>query len=98
MSWWFRLGKGLDWLGDFFVAASSLILLLMMVLLGVEIGDRALFKTSTRALFRAATAHLTAGMTRRERFAERLAFAPTNSTAKPASIPAWPSALDVAPR
>jgi len=48
MSWWFRLGKGLDWLGDFFVAASSLILLLMMVLLGVEIGDRALFKTSTQ--------------------------------------------------
>lgn len=48
MSWWLRLGKGMDRLGDVFVAASSVMLLLMMVLLGVEIGDRAVFKSSTQ--------------------------------------------------
>lgn len=48
MALWLRIGRGLDWLGDVFVAVSAAMLLLMMVLLGVEIGDRALFKSSTQ--------------------------------------------------
>jgi TRAP-type C4-dicarboxylate transport system permease small subunit len=48
MSWWLRLGRGLDRLGDVFIAMSAVMLLLMMVLLGLEIGDRALFKSSTQ--------------------------------------------------
>lgn len=48
MAWWLRLGKALDRLGDVFVAMSAVMLLLMMVLLGLEIGDRALFKSSTQ--------------------------------------------------
>lgn len=48
MSWWLSLGRGLDRIGDFFLALSAVMLLLMMVLLGVEIGDRALFKSSTQ--------------------------------------------------
>lgn len=48
MALWLRIGRGLDWLGDVFVAVSAAMLLLMMILLGVEIGDRALFKSSTQ--------------------------------------------------
>jgi len=48
MAWWIRIGRGLDRLGDVFVAVSAAMLLLMMVLLGVEIVDRALFKSSTQ--------------------------------------------------
>lgn len=48
LAWWVRIGRGLDRLGDVFVAVSAAMLLLMMVLLGIEIGDRALFKSSTQ--------------------------------------------------
>ncbi len=48
MSWWLRVGKGMDRLGEVFIAASSVMLMLMLVLLGAEIGDRALFKSSTQ--------------------------------------------------
>lgn len=48
MFWWLRLGRGLDRLGDIFLVLAAVMLLLMMVLLGVEIGDRALFKSSTQ--------------------------------------------------
>lgn len=48
MALWLRLGRALDRLGDAFIALSALMLFLMMLLLGVEIGDRALFRSSTQ--------------------------------------------------
>ena len=48
MDLWLRLGRALDRLGDVFIALSALMLFLMMLLLGVEIGDRALFRSSTQ--------------------------------------------------
>lgn len=43
-----RLGRALDRLGGVLVAVSAILLLLMMVLMGIEIASRGLFKTSTQ--------------------------------------------------
>ena len=48
LSLWVRLGKALNRLGDIFVLISAVMLMLMVVLLGLEIGDRAFFKSSTQ--------------------------------------------------
>jgi len=48
MSAWMRLGRFFDRLGDLLVAVSAVMLLLMVVLMGAEIGARALFQTSTQ--------------------------------------------------
>lgn len=48
MACWLRLGRALDRLGEVFIALSALMLFLMMVLLGVEIADRAVFRSSTQ--------------------------------------------------
>jgi TRAP-type C4-dicarboxylate transport system permease small subunit len=47
-STWTKVGKLFDRLGEILVAVSTIMLLLMMVLMGVEIGDRTLFNTSTQ--------------------------------------------------
>ena len=48
MTAWLRIGRWLDRLGDVFVVVSSVMLLLMLLLLGVEIVDRAVFRSSTQ--------------------------------------------------
>ena len=48
MPLWLRFGKTLDRLAETCIALSAVMLFLMMLLLGVEIGDRALFKSSTQ--------------------------------------------------
>lgn len=45
---WLSLGRGLDRLGDYFLIAAATMLLLMLALLGVEIFDRAVLKSSTQ--------------------------------------------------
>ena len=45
---WLSLGRGLDRLGNYFLLAAAAMLMLMLVLLGVEIVDRAVFKSSTQ--------------------------------------------------
>ena len=47
-SLWGRAGKLFDRLGDILVGASAVMLLLMVALMGVEIGARALLRTSTQ--------------------------------------------------
>ncbi len=48
MDWWLRFGRALDRFGEVFIAVSALMLFLMMLLLGVEIADRAVFRSSTQ--------------------------------------------------
>ena len=48
MSAWMRLGRLLDRFGDLLIAVSAVMLLLMVLLMGAEIGSRALLKTSTQ--------------------------------------------------
>ena len=48
LSAWAGLGKLFDRLGEILVAVSTAMLLLMVVLMGVEIGYRTLFKASTQ--------------------------------------------------
>jgi TRAP-type C4-dicarboxylate transport system permease small subunit len=48
ISAWTRLGRFFDRLGGFLIATSAVMLLLMVVLMGTEIGARALLKTSTQ--------------------------------------------------
>lgn len=47
-SMWTRLGSLLDRLGNYLVVISTFMLLLMVVLMGVEIGYRTMFKASTQ--------------------------------------------------
>lgn len=48
MTGWARAGGWLDRLGELLVGASAFLLLLMVILLGVEIGNRAIFRSSTQ--------------------------------------------------
>lgn len=48
LSAWSRLGRLFDRLGDMLVTVSAVMLLLMVVLMGVEVAYRGLFKASTQ--------------------------------------------------